>query len=101
MLLFEFDMAAQGCLYCLSMNSKQDYLVSAFYKFVTLKKEDLPALKSSIENKATELHIRGLFLLGTEGVNSTISGPHEGCVEFRNFIAKETIIGDVINKDSI
>lgn len=77
------------------------YLVSAFYKFVPLKKEDLPALKEKIEKKAEEFKIRGLFLLGTEGVNSTISGPAEGCSDFRKFIAEETIVGDLTNKDSI
>jgi UPF0176 protein len=78
-----------------------NYLVSAFYKFVSLDKEQIPALKTLIESKAKELNVRGLFLLGTEGINSTISGPADGCAEFRNFIASETVIGEVTNKDSI
>ncbi len=82
-------------------NSEQGYLVSAFYKFVSLNKEDLPALKEKIEKKAEELKIRGLFLLGTEGVNSTISGPADGCAQFREYIAKDTIVGELTNKDSI
>jgi UPF0176 protein len=82
-------------------SNKQGYLVSAFYKFISLKKEDLPGLKERIEKKAEELKIRGLFLLGTEGVNSTISGPQNGCVEFRKFIADEILMGELTNKDSI
>jgi len=78
---------------------KKEYLVSAFYKFVALKKEDLDGLKLKIEKKAEELKIRGLFLLGTEGVNSTISGPAEGCAQFRDYVA--TIVGELTNKDSI
>lgn len=77
----------------------QEYLVSAFYKFVVLKKEDLKELKTRIEKKAEDLKIRGLFLLGTEGVNSTISGPAEGCSKFRDYVA--TITGELTNKDSI
>lgn len=77
------------------------YLVSAFYKFASLKKDDLPVLKTKIEEKAKELQVRGLFLLGTEGVNSTISGPAEGCAQFRDYVASETGMGSITNKDSI
>ena len=103
-------MAAHDCLYFQPMSqtsqnsnqsSKKEYLVSAFYKFKKLQKEELPELKQKIEKKAEELKIRGLFLLGTEGVNSTISGTDEGCKEFRNFIANDTTVGSLTNKDSI
>ncbi len=79
----------------------QGFLISAFYKFVPIQKENIPSLKETIEKKAKETKIRGLFLLGTEGVNSTISGPPEGCAEFRRFLAEDTIIGELTNKDSI
>lgn len=83
------------------MNQQSGYLVSAFYKFVPLKKDDISILKQKIENKAEELKIRGLFLLGTEGINSTISGHPDACAQFRKFISQETIIGELTNKDSI
>lgn len=82
-------------------SESKEFLVSAFYKFVKLNKEDLPELKSKIEKKAEECKIRGLFLLGTEGVNSTISGPEEGCAEFRKYLAEGTPVGELTNKDSI
>jgi UPF0176 protein len=82
------------------MAQENSYLVSSFYKFIPLKKEDLPAIKESLEKKAEELKIRGLFLLGTEGANATISGSEEGCKEFRNYITTQTMIGYLTNKDS-
>ncbi len=81
--------------------SNQQYLVSTFYKFVKLDKEFLKELKEQIEKKAQEAKIRGLFLLGTEGINTTISGTEEGCAEFRKFIAECTPVGDINYKNSI
>jgi len=83
------------------MNTSQEYQISAFYKFVKLPKEELSSLKETIEKRAQDLKIRGLFLLGTEGANSTISGAPDSCEAFKNFLSKETPIGDLTFKDSI
>lgn len=91
-------MATQKTYICTIM---ENYLVSAFYKFTALNKEDLPLFKEKIEKRAQELKIRGLFLLGTEGVNSTISGEAEACAEFRDYVAKEILGGELTNKDSL
>lgn len=84
-------------LYCASMNS---YQISSFYKFKNLPKEDLQNIKKSLEKKAKELHVRGLFLIGQEGFNATISGKPEDCQEFKTFLQTETPIGEMVFKDS-
>jgi UPF0176 protein len=49
--------------------------ISAFYHFMPLT--DLEALKSEIEAHARELGIKGLLILGPEGINTTCSSVSE------------------------
>lgn len=55
------------------MEKPKKHYVTAFYKFKNLKAEDLASIKSQLESKAAELKVRGLVILGTEGINSTCS----------------------------
>ncbi len=76
------------------------YQISAFYKFIPLSKESLKDLKSLIETRAQSLGVHGLFLLGTEGANATVSGSEAGVSEFKSFLTNETPLGQMEFKDS-
>ena len=47
------------------------YYVTSFYKFIQLK--DLEQIKSDLENKAAAVGLKGLWILGPEGLNSTLA----------------------------
>ena len=51
-------------------------LVAAFYRFVAL--DDPDRLQSSIGACCRANEVRGIVLLASEGINSTIAGPPEG-----------------------
>lgn len=55
------------------------YHISAFYHFTRL--HDLETLKSVLEAKAEELSIRGLLILGPEGINTTCAAPTSEALE--------------------
>lgn len=48
--------------------------VTSFYKFFPLSKKDLKNLKTELFAKGKSLQIRGLIILGEEGINATLSG---------------------------
>lgn len=56
-----------------SLNEAMKYYVTAFYKFMPL--EDLETIKATLNHKASELDLRGLVILGHEGINSTSAAP--------------------------
>lgn len=61
------------------------HYVSTFYHFARLN--DLEKIKSDLENKASELNIRGLLILGHEGINTTCSADDEQNLnQFKNWI---------------
>lgn len=49
------------------------YFISAYYKFVPLT--NLEDHRQALLDKAVELGVRGIFILGPEGINSTCSAP--------------------------
>lgn len=51
------------------------YFISAFYHFIPL--ENLEDHKSILVSQASLLGVRGIFILGPEGLNSTCSAPSE------------------------
>ncbi len=55
--------------------ASKKYYVTTFYDFLTL--EDPNIVKTDLENKAAELKVRGLIIIGTEGFNATISAESE------------------------
>ncbi|MGI9549150.1 MAG: rhodanese-like domain-containing protein, partial [Bdellovibrionales bacterium] len=54
--------------------------VTSFYDFFSIDKKSLPSIKNQLKNQGQLLNIRGLILIGTEGINSTLSG-EESCLE--------------------
>lgn len=68
-----------------SRGSAATHYVSTFYHFKKL--ENLEVIKSDLENKAAELNIRGLLILGHEGINTTCSADSlENMNTFKNWI---------------
>ncbi len=77
------------------------YYVSAFYSFVRLPKEKLETIKLDLEKKAAELNIRGLLILGQEGINTTCSSSEKENLEsFKKWIQDFFKISNVAFKDA-
>jgi UPF0176 protein len=67
------------------------HFITTFYKFFHVQNPE--QLKADLEKKAAELNIRGLVILGKEGINSTSSSTSEDGLEiYKNFI--RTVTGD-------
>lgn len=79
---------------------KDKYLVTTFYKFFPIDQETLSIYQTSIFEKGDKLGIKGLLLLGTEGVNSTLSGDPEKLEEMKNFLKTTLEQPDLFFKDS-
>ena len=75
--------------------------VSAFYKFIAIPSEEVPVIKRRLEEFAATIGLRGLVVLGTEGINSTCSGSPETIEALKAFL-RELFPSEVItHKDSI
>lgn len=82
------------------MNKHNNYYVTTFYKFKTL--ENPEQVKIDLENKAQELYVKGLIIIGTEGFNATVSCPiPENFAHFQEFIKAYFEIPDLFFKDSV
>ena len=75
-----------------------DYLVAAFYKFTKI--EDPAKLQASIEDCCIENDVRGIVLLASEGINSTIAGSPEGVRNVLQFLRNDARFSDLIWKES-
>lgn len=81
------------------MTYASNYYVTAFYKFVKLA--DLPQIQKDLENKAEELNVKGLVILGEEGFNSTCAAPsQESFQAWKEFIRSYFHSPDQFFKDS-
>lgn len=80
-------------------STAQKYFVTTFYKFIRLS--DPTLFQKDLESKASDLGIRGLVILGTEGVNSTVAAPSEEAMElFKNYIRETFQASDLLFKNS-
>lgn len=78
----------------------QMHYVTTFYKF--LKLADPEQVQKDLENKAEELNVKGLVILGHEGFNSTISAPSEESFNlWKQFIREYFNQPDQFFKDSV
>lgn len=62
--------------------SIKKYYVTTFYKFVHLS--ELELIKKQIEDKADDLTVTGLTILGKEGINATVSATTEDSLKALN-----------------
>lgn len=82
------------------MIASSNYYVTTFYKFINLS--DIPTVQRDLENKADELSVKGLIILGTEGFNSTCAAPSEkSFAAWKEFIKSYFTLPDLFFKDSI
>ena len=76
------------------------HYIAAFYRFFSIKK-NLLQIKQDIEHKAKELDLRGLLILGNEGINSTTSAPSKEALEnYKQFLRDYFQISDFNFKHS-
>ena len=77
---------------------KKNFLVSTFYKFHSISQERVEQLEQILISTAKEMRVRGLIILGTEGMNSTISGAIEDCQKYMEFLKTLEGFEDLIFK---
>jgi UPF0176 protein len=65
----------------------QKITIATFYRFSPLAPEKLMEIKDNMMNEAKRLHVKGLVIMGTEGINTTIAGSEEGIQDFLQFLA--------------
>jgi len=75
-----------------------NYLIAAFYKFVSLP--DFKDLQSSILECAIANEVMGTILLAEEGINGTVAGPKTGVKALLAFIREDERIADLEHKAS-
>lgn len=80
--------------------SAHKYYVTAFYKFIKL--DNLEQIKKDLQNKAKELKLQGLWILGNEGINTTLCGPTpEAVAALKTWVKEYFKIEDIFFKDSV
>lgn len=60
--------------------------VCAFYDFFPIEKESLQQLEKGLNDKGSELELRGLFILAEEGCNTTVCGTPRSVETFKKFV---------------
>ncbi|MBX3021196.1 MAG: hypothetical protein KF799_05910 [Bdellovibrionales bacterium] len=74
--------------------------ITSCYRFTPLKLENLPILSQRLEDFAAHSGLRGLCLLGTEGINLTVSGATSVIAEFKGLLGEVLELNDLQFKDS-
>jgi UPF0176 protein len=64
------------------------YTIATFYRFTPIAKDHLDAFKQSLTTEAQRLSVKGLVIMGLEGINTTIAGAEDGLKEFIHFISQ-------------
>ena len=74
------------------------YLTAAFYKFVDLP--DAAQLKAPLLACCERHAVKGLILLASEGINSTIAGPADGVRAVLAYLRQDPRLADLQQKES-
>ncbi|MEK6554766.1 MAG: rhodanese-like domain-containing protein [Bdellovibrionota bacterium] len=82
------------------MSRKPFIHISTFYKFFAIPADKVEATKKTILDYGSQLGIRGLFIIGTEGVNATFCGPTTAVTQFKNDFPHLVGSGEILFKDS-
>ena len=56
------------------MSASSDVLVSAFYHFIKVEPDSLSAIRERLVSFADASGLKGLIVLGSEGINATVAG---------------------------
>ena len=70
----------------LKSEKKTSYHIISFYDFFKLSTQEALNIKQSLEGLTLSLHIKGLILIGQEGINATISGPQTAISKIKSFL---------------
>ena len=76
----------------------RQFLTAAFYKFVELP--DYALLKAPLLAFCEQRGVKGMILLATEGINSTLAGPPEGVREVLNYLRQDPRLADLQHKEA-
>lgn len=83
----------------MSNSTENRWFVATFYKFKHLS--DVEAYQKALEAKAAELGMRGLVILGSEGINSTVAAPSEAAMDaFKQYIRESVEDAGLMFKNS-
>lgn len=74
--------------------------ITTFYKFYPLSQDQVDSIKYSLDELGKTYDLKGLVILGTEGVNATISYLKSEAQLIREEVLKALNIGDLKFKDS-
>ncbi|WP_296448879.1 rhodanese-related sulfurtransferase [Rhodoferax sp. UBA5149] len=75
-----------------------NFLTAAFYKFVELP--DFAALKAPLLACCEQNDVKGIILLATEGINSTIAGPADGVRAVLAHLRRDPRLADLQHKEA-
>lgn len=76
--------------------------ISSFYCFKSLISSELENAKKKLKEKASELNVRGLMILGTEGVNTTLCAEdQESLNNFISYVKSYFQLSDFPVKESV
>jgi UPF0176 protein len=75
-----------------------NYLTAAFYKFVDLP--DYAELKTPLLDCCEANAVKGIILLATEGINSTIAGPADGVRAVLAYLKNDPRLADLQHKEA-
>jgi UPF0176 protein len=74
------------------------YLTAAFYKFVDLP--DFAELRAPLLEFCEAQQVKGIILLATEGINSTIAGPEQGVRAVLAHLRRDPRLADLQHKEA-
>jgi UPF0176 protein len=80
--------------------SSPEFVVSAFYQFLNVEHAQLELAKRRLEEFCEQSGIRGLVVMGGEGINATIAGSVEGVAEFHKLLRELIPAVSYIPKES-
>jgi UPF0176 protein len=78
----------------------EEVVVSAFYKFISIPSEHLAQIQARLESFADSRGLRGLVVLGSEGINATVAGEHATIADLRALLAELLPNEELTFKDS-
>ncbi|MCY4513235.1 MAG: hypothetical protein OXB86_06070, partial [Bdellovibrionales bacterium] len=75
--------------------------VTTFYKFFFIPETRLENIQSLLKKEGHHLNIRGLILIGTEGINATVSGLSDKLEQYKTIMQTLFPQEELFYKDSL
>jgi len=82
------------------VNEKMNIINIASYKFVALAKDNLPALRTELREKAMQCNLKGTILLSTEGINLILAGLREDIEAYKKYLDSYDFFQGLVYKES-